>query len=92
MEREVVAGRTACGTPTIRIQQPGAFPMQIRLVPPYNRRAPKWSVVTFVKDPIMCAWKEEKRKRFLNPAEARAFAESLALENDAELIEVAPRR
>ena len=35
---------------------------------------------------------EEKRKRFIDPAKARAFAEALALENDAELIEVAPRR
>jgi len=66
--------------------------MQIRLIPPFNRRKPQWSVATFVKDPIMCSWKEAKRKRFADADEARAFAEALAAKNDAEIIEVAPVR
>lgn len=66
--------------------------MQIRIIPPFNRRKPQWAVATFIKDPIICSWKEAKRKRFTDANEARAFAKALAAKNDAELIEVAPVR
>lgn len=65
---------------------------QIRLIPPYNRKAPTWSVATFSRDPVLAVWKEARRKRFANQSDAASFARELSERLEAELIEVKPVR